>query len=322
MIPFAYTGYLLYVLSLPGVHPPHYQVVETALLRTLQAGLGDQFKEDHRKSWAAIFKFLSKAMVDGSTCELKIIKDTHKDDSASSTTPEAAAAHQDQSEVEEPKDIVKLRLMTLIDKNSKSSSKAESNLRRLGRRRKEYLASSSSDSRLHDIRKREHRNQNNAAFYSEAYSHRPHHQQSFKNATWDHSFTLQSPAYITSLLRSSRTEVSALPKELGDSSLRMTDTAPRVPGSRHRKSITCAVDRIEEILLETFPESSNDSIPKVPRRRGQDSSIQEKHPIEILLSPPKMRRSWSGECSPSSFNDSTASFASAPTMPTRRGSFE
>mmetsp|Transcript_16083 Transcript_16083/g.28099 ORF Transcript_16083/g.28099 Transcript_16083/m.28099 type:complete len:452 (-) Transcript_16083:160-1515(-) len=58
-----------------GVLPQHYMVVETALLRTLQAGLKDHWTEELRKSWAAVFKFVSKAMMAGSQHELEIIKE-------------------------------------------------------------------------------------------------------------------------------------------------------------------------------------------------------------------------------------------------------
>ena len=95
-----------------GVKPPHYNIVETALLRTLQLGLGgngngngdgegdegakEEGEEDEqpqqqggddantraitwnvqlRKDWAAIFKFIGKAMQSGATKEVQIINE-------------------------------------------------------------------------------------------------------------------------------------------------------------------------------------------------------------------------------------------------------
>ncbi|CAB9515011.1 symbiotic hemoglobin 2 [Seminavis robusta] len=61
-----------------GVHPAHYSVVETALLRTLAGALGDQWTEDVKRGWAAVFKFISKAMMSGAGAELQIIKDRRR----------------------------------------------------------------------------------------------------------------------------------------------------------------------------------------------------------------------------------------------------
>lgn len=61
-----------------GVHPAHYLVVETALLRTLGGALGDHWTEEVRKGWAAVFKFISKAMMSGAGAELQIIKDRRR----------------------------------------------------------------------------------------------------------------------------------------------------------------------------------------------------------------------------------------------------
>jgi hypothetical protein len=58
-----------------GVLPQHYRVVETALLRTLKKGLAEHWTQELRKSWAAVFKFLAKAMMAGCEHELEIIKE-------------------------------------------------------------------------------------------------------------------------------------------------------------------------------------------------------------------------------------------------------
>jgi hemoglobin-like flavoprotein len=58
-----------------GVLPQHYLIVETALLRTLEIGLKDEWTVELRKGWAAVFKFLSKAMLNGSESELLIVKE-------------------------------------------------------------------------------------------------------------------------------------------------------------------------------------------------------------------------------------------------------
>jgi hypothetical protein len=155
-----------------GVHPQHFQVVETALLRTLETGLGkDNFSEEERKSWAAIFKFLSKAMIEGSSSGLEIIKASHQD-------PQV-----DKEALTEQ--IVKLRLMMIIEPTPKikkrdssgSSSRgsqegkqkssspdhasnthhaaAEQEFQRFGRGRRRFLQSSRSDSNLVARRRRE-----------------------------------------------------------------------------------------------------------------------------------------------------------------------
>ena len=61
-----------------GVQPVHYGVVETALLRTLEFGLGDHWTPKLRKEWAAVFKFVAKAMMSGSENELEIVKEQEK----------------------------------------------------------------------------------------------------------------------------------------------------------------------------------------------------------------------------------------------------
>jgi hypothetical protein len=58
-----------------GVLPQHYLIVETALLRTLEIELKDQWSVELRKVWVAVFKFLSKAMMNGNENELLIIKE-------------------------------------------------------------------------------------------------------------------------------------------------------------------------------------------------------------------------------------------------------
>lgn len=57
-----------------GVHPAHYSVVQTALLRVLEGALGDHWTTDARRGWSAVFKFLSKAMQAGAGAEVEIIK--------------------------------------------------------------------------------------------------------------------------------------------------------------------------------------------------------------------------------------------------------
>ena len=58
-----------------GVTPAHYNIVETALLRTLGGALGDQWTDEVRKGWAAVFKFISKAMMSGAGTEPEIVKE-------------------------------------------------------------------------------------------------------------------------------------------------------------------------------------------------------------------------------------------------------
>jgi hypothetical protein len=63
-----------------GVQPVHFGAAETALLRVLRNALGeDLWTEPVRKGWAAVFKFISKAMMTGahgaSVAALRIVKD-------------------------------------------------------------------------------------------------------------------------------------------------------------------------------------------------------------------------------------------------------
>ena len=100
-----------------GVLPAHFQVVETALLRTLETGLGkDNFTEDMRKSWAAVFKFLSKAMVTGSSSQIRltVIKAPQPvlpGDVSSSAAKEEKEDDEDDDEAILMDRIVKLRLL-------------------------------------------------------------------------------------------------------------------------------------------------------------------------------------------------------------------
>ena len=57
-----------------GVHPVHYGVLETALLRTLGGALTDWWTTEVRKGWAAVVKFISKGMQAGAALHLEIIK--------------------------------------------------------------------------------------------------------------------------------------------------------------------------------------------------------------------------------------------------------
>lgn len=57
-----------------GVHPAHYSVVQTALLRTLENALQGQWTPEVRKSWAAVFKLVSKCMQAGAGSQLELMK--------------------------------------------------------------------------------------------------------------------------------------------------------------------------------------------------------------------------------------------------------
>jgi hemoglobin-like flavoprotein len=46
------------------VREAHYATVGTALLRTLEQGLGDAFDTDTRDAWAALYDFVSATMID------------------------------------------------------------------------------------------------------------------------------------------------------------------------------------------------------------------------------------------------------------------
>ena len=47
-----------------GVEPEHYEIVGSALLWTLEKGLGEDFTEDVRQAWAAAYGLLSSAMIE------------------------------------------------------------------------------------------------------------------------------------------------------------------------------------------------------------------------------------------------------------------
>jgi hemoglobin-like flavoprotein len=49
-----------------GVQPEHYDTVGTALLWTLQTGLGDAFTSEVREAWGSAYHFLSSAMQEAS----------------------------------------------------------------------------------------------------------------------------------------------------------------------------------------------------------------------------------------------------------------
>ena len=49
-----------------GVKEQHYKAVGTALLWTLQQGLGSDWNEEVRKAWAACFQILSDTMINAS----------------------------------------------------------------------------------------------------------------------------------------------------------------------------------------------------------------------------------------------------------------
>ena len=62
-----------------GVHPVHYQILETALLRSLRDLLGeDGWTHTVRKGWAAVFKFIGQAMQTGAGSQVEILKHRRK----------------------------------------------------------------------------------------------------------------------------------------------------------------------------------------------------------------------------------------------------
>jgi nitric oxide dioxygenase len=46
------------------VTPDHYDTVGSALLWTLEKGLGEQFTDDVREAWTAAYTLLSSTMID------------------------------------------------------------------------------------------------------------------------------------------------------------------------------------------------------------------------------------------------------------------
>ena len=52
-----------------GVAEPHYASVGGALLRTLQAGLGESFTVEVRNAWVALYDFVSRSMIDAARAE-------------------------------------------------------------------------------------------------------------------------------------------------------------------------------------------------------------------------------------------------------------
>jgi len=63
-----------------GVKAAHYIVVETALLRTLEIGLGDKWSFAIKKDWAAVFKFVARAMMIGAGRSIEIVKTKRRND--------------------------------------------------------------------------------------------------------------------------------------------------------------------------------------------------------------------------------------------------
>lgn len=57
-----------------GIQPPHYIIVESALVRTLELGLGDNFTLSLRKDWEAVFRFISRTMMMGAGIRVEIVK--------------------------------------------------------------------------------------------------------------------------------------------------------------------------------------------------------------------------------------------------------
>lgn len=71
-----------------GVLPVHYQVLETALLRTLREIVPDElWSETARKGWAAVFKFIGQAMQAGAGSQVEISKGTRKSLEAIEASP-------------------------------------------------------------------------------------------------------------------------------------------------------------------------------------------------------------------------------------------
>jgi len=52
-----------------GVTEPHYATVGGALLRTLQAGLGEAFTVEVRNAWVALYEMVSRSMIDAANAE-------------------------------------------------------------------------------------------------------------------------------------------------------------------------------------------------------------------------------------------------------------
>lgn len=50
-----------------GVRPAHYKLVGTALLWTLQKGLGTDWNEDVKTAWATCYKILADTMINSSS---------------------------------------------------------------------------------------------------------------------------------------------------------------------------------------------------------------------------------------------------------------
>lgn len=62
-----------------GVQPAHYLIVESALMRALGLGLKDQWTTSIKKDWAAVFKFIARAMMLGAENRVSIVKATRRD---------------------------------------------------------------------------------------------------------------------------------------------------------------------------------------------------------------------------------------------------
>lgn len=50
-----------------GVQPAHYETVGRALMKTLQQGLGEDFTDDVRAAWAAVYATLASVMIEAAT---------------------------------------------------------------------------------------------------------------------------------------------------------------------------------------------------------------------------------------------------------------
>eukprot|EP00980_Cylindrotheca_fusiformis_P012344 scaffold3031_cov102-Cylindrotheca_fusiformis.AAC.4 len=62
-----------------GVQPNHYLIVESALVRSLQHVMKDQWTLSIKKDWAAVFKFIARAMMLGAENRVEIVKATRRD---------------------------------------------------------------------------------------------------------------------------------------------------------------------------------------------------------------------------------------------------
>jgi hemoglobin-like flavoprotein len=53
-----------------GVKPEHYETVGSALLFTLETGLGDEFTDEVRDAWARVYALLADTMKEAATAQV------------------------------------------------------------------------------------------------------------------------------------------------------------------------------------------------------------------------------------------------------------